>query len=62
MGEKFFSLNTSYINLAPYQKMVPQNLDWNKPVQSLSGESIFRYKFKMEFLNFIVHLIILPSI
>ena len=36
--------NTSYINLAPYQKLVPQNLDWNKPFQSLSGEAIYRYK------------------
>ena len=41
-----FTFNTSYINLAPYQLVVPQNLDWNKPVQSLSGESVFRYKFK----------------
>lgn len=41
-----FTFNTSYINLAPYQKIVPQNLDWNKPVQSISGESIFRYQFK----------------
>ena len=38
-------VNTSYINLAPYQKLVPQNLDWNKPFQSLSGEAIYRKTF-----------------
>jgi len=41
-----FTFNTSYINLAPYQLVVPQNLDWNKPYETLAGESIFRYKFK----------------
>lgn len=39
------SLNTSYINLTPYQAVIPQNLDWNRPVQSLSGESVYRYNF-----------------
>lgn len=41
-----FTINTSYINLAPYQLIVPQQIDWNKPVQAISGESVFRYKFK----------------
>lgn len=41
-----FTFNTSYINLAPYQLVVPQNLDWNKPYETLAGESVFRYKFK----------------
>ena len=41
-----FTFNTSYINLAPYQLAVPQNLDWNKPYETLAGESVFRYKFK----------------
>ena len=41
-----FTFNTSYINLAPYQLVVPQNLDWNKPYETLAGESIFRHKFK----------------
>lgn len=41
-----FTFNTSYINLAPYQLIVPQNLDWNKPYETLAGESVFRYKFK----------------
>ncbi|WP_310381984.1 TonB-dependent receptor [Flavobacterium sp.] len=39
------SLNTSYINLAPYQAAVPQAVDWNSPFQSLSGESVYRYNF-----------------
>ncbi len=39
------SLNTAYINLAPYQALIPQNRDWNSPFQSLSGESVYRYNF-----------------
>lgn len=46
-----FSINTSYINLAPYQLIVPQHIDWNKPVQAISGESVFRYKFKSGLLK-----------
>jgi hypothetical protein len=40
------STNLSYMNLKPYQLLVPQNLDWNKPFQSASGESVYRYNFK----------------
>lgn len=40
------TFNTSYINLAPYQAIIPQNLDWNKPVEVASGESVFRTKIK----------------
>jgi outer membrane cobalamin receptor len=39
------SFNTSYMNLKPYQLVVPQRLDFNKPFQSVSGESVFRYQF-----------------
>ena len=39
------SVNTAYINLAPYQAVIPQNVDWNRPYQSLSGESVYRYNF-----------------
>jgi hypothetical protein len=39
------SVNASYINLAPYQVVVKQNVEWNKPYQSLSGESVYRYHF-----------------
>ena len=46
-----FTFNTSYINLAPYQLVVSQNLDWNKPYETLAGESVFRYKFKSGILK-----------
>lgn len=39
------SFNAAYMNLQPYQWLVPQNVDWNKPYQSLSGETVYRYKF-----------------
>jgi outer membrane cobalamin receptor len=37
------TFNTAYINLAPYQSVIPQNVSWNKPFQSLSGEAVFRH-------------------
>ncbi|PKP26340.1 MAG: TonB-dependent receptor [Bacteroidetes bacterium HGW-Bacteroidetes-2] len=40
------SLNTAYVNLAPYQFAVPENIDWNKPFESLSGEVIYRQQLK----------------
>ncbi|RVU89963.1 carboxypeptidase-like regulatory domain-containing protein [Flavobacterium columnare] len=39
-----FSFNTSYVNLNPYQRLVTQRIDWNKPYQTFGGESIFRKK------------------
>lgn len=45
-GKNSISFNTAYINLEPYQKLVPQNADWNKPYQSLSGEAVYRYNFE----------------
>lgn len=39
------SVNTNYINLAPYQAAIPQNVDWNSPFQSVSGETVYRYNF-----------------
>ena len=39
------SINTAYIDLAPYQVAVPQAVDWNRAFQSLSGEAVYRYKF-----------------
>ncbi len=39
------SFNMAYINLEPYQWLIPQNVSWNKPYQSLSGETVYRYKF-----------------
>lgn len=46
------SFDISYINLAPYQLIVPQNTDWNKPIQSLSGQSVYRYKFNKGLFKF----------
>ncbi|WP_159777691.1 TonB-dependent receptor [Flavobacterium sp. 9AF] len=40
------TFNTGYFNFAPYQLIVPQKIDWNKPVQAYSGESVYRRKFK----------------
>jgi outer membrane cobalamin receptor len=39
------SFNTSYINLAPYQFLMPDNIQWNKSYQSLGGETVFRQHF-----------------
>ncbi len=39
-----FSINTSYINLAPYQELFPDRNVWKKPVQVASGEMVYRYK------------------
>ena len=41
-----FSINTSYINLAPYQDAFPDRNTWNKPVQAASGEMVYRHKLK----------------
>ncbi|MGI9552005.1 MAG: TonB-dependent receptor [Aurantibacter sp.] len=43
-GDESLSLNTSYINLAPYQALIPadQGAVWNKPYESISGEAVFR--------------------
>lgn len=45
------SVNTSYINLAPYQAAIKQNVDWNSPYQSLSGETVYRYNFNSGILK-----------
>ena len=31
--------------MAPYQVAIPQDVDWNRPYQSLSGETVYRYNF-----------------
>ncbi|AQS93663.1 TonB-dependent receptor [Polaribacter sp. BM10] len=49
-GKNSFSINASYINLAPYQAAFPDRNTWTKPVQSLSGEMVYRHKFKNESL------------
>ncbi|URC12686.1 TonB-dependent receptor [Flavobacterium sp. B183] len=47
-----FSINTNYINLAPYQAVIPQNVDWNNPYQSLGGEAVYRYNFERGIFKF----------
>ncbi len=45
-GNESLSINTSYINLAPYEFLIPSNqgVRWNKPYESISGEAVFRSK------------------
>jgi len=38
------SINTSYTNLAPYIEALPDRNEWISPIQSMSGEMIYRYK------------------
>ncbi len=45
-GKNSLSINTSYINLAPYQEAFPDRNTWNKPVQAASGEMVYRYRAK----------------
>lgn len=40
------TFNTAYIDLSPYQVAIPQNVDWNKAFQSLSGEIVYRYQLE----------------
>jgi CarboxypepD_reg-like domain/TonB-dependent Receptor Plug Domain len=40
------SVNTSYINLAPYVAVFPGRNEWQKPFETISGETVFRRKFK----------------
>lgn len=46
-----FSVNLAYMNLAPYQAVVPQAIDWNKPYETLGGEMVFRQKFNSGLLK-----------
>nr|WP_299069320.1 TonB-dependent receptor [uncultured Allomuricauda sp.] len=45
-GDQSLSINTSYINLAPYEALIPsdQGVKWNSPYESLAGEAVFRSK------------------
>ncbi|MEP6804000.1 MAG: TonB-dependent receptor [Flavobacterium sp.] len=47
-----FSINTNYVNLAPYQAVIPQNVDWNSPYQSIGGEAVYRYHFERGIFKF----------
>ncbi|MEM8999208.1 MAG: TonB-dependent receptor [Bacteroidota bacterium] len=45
-GDESLSVNTSYINLSPYEDLIPstQGVRWNNPYESISGEAVFRSK------------------
>ncbi len=53
-GDESLSVNTSYINLAPYQVLIPndQGARWNKPYESISGEAVFRSKKEKSIFKF----------
>ncbi|MET2985021.1 TonB-dependent receptor [Aureibaculum conchae] len=40
------TINASYINLAPYNKLVPDRDTWNKLPESISGEAVYRHTTK----------------
>lgn len=46
------SVNTSYINLQPYQSLLPDNIQWIKPYESIGGETVFRQKLDRGLLKF----------
>ncbi|WP_190809164.1 TonB-dependent receptor [Flagellimonas sp. S3867] len=45
-GDQSLSINTSYINLSPYESLIPssQGVRWNSPYESIAGEAVFRSK------------------
>ncbi len=53
-GDQSLSVNSSYINLAPYQWLVPNDRGarWNKPYESISGEAIFRSRKEKSMFKF----------
>lgn len=53
-GNKSLSVNAQYINLAPYQWLIPneQGARWNKPYESISGEAVYRSKTEKGMFKF----------
>lgn len=53
-GDESLSINAQYINLAPYQWLIPNDKGarWNKPYESISGEAIFRSKMERSMFKF----------
>ena len=45
-GNTSLSINTQYINLSPYESLIPstQGVSWNDPYESFAGEAVFRVK------------------
>ena len=46
------TINASYINLAPYSKLVPDSDTWNKFPESISGEAVYRHHTKNGLFKF----------
>jgi hypothetical protein len=46
-----FSVNAMYINLKPYQNLIPDKYIWHKAYNGVSGEMVFRQKFKKGLLK-----------
>jgi hypothetical protein len=46
------SVNASYITLAPYLAIFNDRNDWEKPFEAVSGEAVFRKKFKNGLFKF----------
>lgn len=43
-GKNSVSVNASYINLGPYNNVIPQNNQFEDPFESLSGEAVYRHE------------------
>jgi len=45
-GNTSLSINTQYVNLSPYEALIPstQGVSWNNPYESFAGEAVFRAK------------------
>jgi hypothetical protein len=46
------TFNVTYVNLEPYNKLVPDNNKWNKLPRSISGETVYRHDTKNGLLKF----------
>jgi len=43
--ESSLSLSADYTNLGPYTGLVPQNIEWEKPVSAGGGQAVYRKQF-----------------
>jgi hypothetical protein len=44
--ENSLSVNATYISLAPYNELIPQNNQFLDPFESTNGEAVYRHKFE----------------
>ncbi|MFT7386227.1 MAG: hypothetical protein ACI82E_000988, partial [Nonlabens sp.] len=44
-GKNSISVNAQYVNLAPYNELISQNNQFEKPFQSLNAEAVYRHEF-----------------